>query len=134
MKAIEEIPNAEIIGGAVYKEPGDRRHSVKKEVYDVVKVIEEVSVVDRVEKARKALCKITGLKAETTIASFRGEDGWHILVEMLEKVSIPDGMDILATYELIVDENGDVIKFSRRKMRKRNDITIEGEEDYGYAS
>jgi hypothetical protein len=120
--------------GTAHQKPGGNGHHGKKEVISAVKVLEEISVVDRIDRARKTLTTLTGLKAESTIASFKGEEGWHILVEMLEKVSIPNGMDILATYELIMDGNDDVLGFSRRKMRKRNDVVTEGEEEYGNAS
>jgi len=78
-------------------------------------------VGELIEKARKELSKLTGLKASTTIGIVNGDNGWRISVEMVEKESIPDQMDILATYEVSIDEGGNLLGFERKSMRKRGD-------------
>ncbi|MFH0775225.1 MAG: gas vesicle protein GvpO [bacterium] len=86
------------------------------------------SVQQIIEKAREELSKITGLELSTTIGAAKEEKGWKITLEMVEKHSIPDQMDILATYEVILDNDGGVIEFNRVKLRKRVDIeTVEVE-------
>jgi len=86
------------------------------------------SVQQIIEKAREELSKITGLELSTTIGAAKEEKGWKITLEMVEKHSIPDQMDILATYEVILDDDGGVIEFHRVKLRKRVDIeTVEVE-------
>ncbi|MHC9543097.1 MAG: gas vesicle protein GvpO [Vulcanimicrobiota bacterium] len=90
----------------------------------------EMTINKMVEKARKELTGITGLKTESTVATFKGETGWHVIIEMLEKESIPDGMDILATYEVVMNDSGDMLEFTRKRMRKRIDTIQEGEENY----
>jgi len=82
-----------------------------------VKTIKDVGVL--IEQARKELCTLTGLKVSSTIGAIKDEKGWHISVEMVEKHSIPDQMDILATYEVLLDENGKLLNFERKGMRKR---------------
>jgi len=72
-----------------------------------------------IEQARKELSKLTGLKASSTIGATKDEKGWHISIEMVEKQSIPDQMDILATYEVLFDEEGNLLNFERKGMRKR---------------
>lgn len=72
-------------------------------------------------KARNEISVITGLKLSSTIKTAKDEKGWHVFVELIEKHSIPDGMDILATYEVIVDEEGNILEFNRKGMRKRMD-------------
>ncbi|MDI6779431.1 MAG: gas vesicle protein GvpO [Bacteroidota bacterium] len=74
-----------------------------------------------IEHARKKLSTLTGLKASSTIGATKDEMGWHISVEMVEKQSIPDQMDILATYEVLCDEDGNLLSFERKSMRKRCD-------------
>ena len=55
------------------------------------------------------------------------ERGWRLQVEVVEKKSIPDGQDILATYELSVDEDANVVDFARVGMRKRVEaVTLVG--------
>ena len=43
-------------------------------------------------------------------------------MEVIEKHSIPDGMDVLATYETKLDSDGNMLEFKRIKMRKRIDM------------
>ncbi len=79
-----------------------------------------------IEKARRDLSKLTGLKASSTIGANKDEKGWHITVEMLEKQSIPDQMDILAIYEALLDEDGNFLGFERKGMRKRMETEVKG--------
>lgn len=81
-----------------------------------------MDITDVILKAREKLNKVTGLELATTLKTNKDEKGWHVLVEMIEKHSIPDGMDILATYEAILDDSGNLLEFNRQRMRKRMDI------------
>jgi len=77
-----------------------------------------------IEKAREELSKLTRLKASSTVGVIKDEKGWHISVEMLEKKSIPDQMDILATYEALLDEEGNLLGFVRKSIRKRMETEV----------
>jgi hypothetical protein len=76
--------------------------------------------------AQKELAKLTKLEPSGIRGVSKDEEGWHVTVEMIEKKSIPDGMDLLALYEVTLDEEGNVLKFERGKLRKRGDT---GEEE-----
>ncbi len=82
------------------------------------------SVKELIEKAREELGKITGLELSTTLGAVKEEKGWKVTMEMVEKHSLPDQMDILATYAVILDNDGNVIEFNRTKLRKRVDTEI----------
>ena len=84
------------------------------------------SMYELVEKAREELSSITGLELSTTLGAVKEEKGWKVTIEMVEKHSIPDQMDILAVYEVFLDDDGNVIEFKRARLRKRADT--EGEE------
>ncbi len=77
-----------------------------------------------IEKAREELSKVTGLELSTTLGAVKEEKGWKVSLEMVEKHSIPDQMDILAVYEVIVDNDGNVIEFNRTRLRKRVDTEV----------
>ena len=86
------------------------------------------SIQQIIEKAREELSKITGLELSTTIGAVKEEKGWKVTLEMIEKHSLPDQMDILAVYEVILDSDGNVIEFNRARLRKRVDTeTVEVE-------
>ena len=75
-----------------------------------------------IEKARKELSKLTGLTASSTVGVVKDEKGWNISIEMVEKRSIPDQMDLLALYEVLLDEDGNLLNFERKSMRRRMDL------------
>lgn len=87
----------------------------------------EMTVPKLVERAREQLAEVTGLELSSTLGASKDEDGWHISVEVIEKQSIPDGMDILATYETRLNDKGELLNFRRKKLRKRIDTPEEEE-------
>ncbi len=87
----------------------------------------EMTVPKLVERAREQLAEVTGLELSSTLGASKDEDGWHILVEVIEKQSLPDGMDILATYETRLNDKGELLNFRRKKLRKRIDTPEEEE-------
>lgn len=82
-----------------------------------------MAMLDFVRKAREQLHELTGLKVGSTVSVGKGDGGWCVQVEVVEKVSIPDSQDILATYELSVDDEGNVRNFYRIGMRRRAEVT-----------
>jgi len=79
-----------------------------------------------IKVAEKELAALTRLEPTGVKGVSKDEEGWHVTVEMIEKKSIPDGMDLLALYEVILDEEGFVLKFERGRLRKRIDTVEEG--------
>lgn len=77
-------------------------------------------------KARSDINKLTGLALSSTVKTVKDDKGWHVSVEMVEKRSIPDGMDVLATYDVLFDDEGNLLEFNRKGMRKRMETVSEG--------
>ncbi|MDI6892493.1 MAG: gas vesicle protein GvpO [Actinomycetota bacterium] len=88
-----------------------------------------LGIPELVDKAREQLAKLTGLELSTTLGAVKDEKGWHVTVEMIEKHSLPDGMDILAAYEALMDDNGKMLEFGRKGLRKRIDTEAEEVEE-----
>ena len=80
-----------------------------------------------IEKARSELNNLTGLEISSTVGAEKEGDGWLVTMEVVEKHSIPDGMDILAVYENRLDADGNMLEFKRVRMRKRIDTEEGGE-------
>lgn len=76
-----------------------------------------------VKKAREQLGELTGLDVGSMVSVRKDESGWCVQIEVVEKKSLPDSQDILATYELSLDEAGNLLNFSRIGMRRRMDLT-----------
>ncbi|HWD02892.1 MAG TPA: gas vesicle protein GvpO [Amycolatopsis sp.] len=47
------------------------------------------------------------------------EDGWVVEVEVIEERRIPSSADLLALYEIELDEDGDLLAFRRTKQYAR---------------
>jgi len=87
-----------------------------------------VAMGQLIQKAREQLGDMTGLELGSTLSARKHDDGWHVQVEAVEKKSLPDSQDILATYDLTMNDNADVLDFNRTGMRKRGDTVMPGEE------
>lgn len=83
-----------------------------------------MALLDLVKTAREQLGVLTGLKVGSTVSVRKDKPGWCVLLEVVEKKSMPDSQDILATYELLLDDGGGMLNFSRIGMRRRNDVAV----------
>ena len=77
------------------------------------------------EKAKSELTAATGLKAESVVQAFRDDQGWHVSVEMLEMSRIPSATDVLGGYEVVLDNEGAMLRFQRSRSRLRGEATEE---------
>ena len=84
-------------------------------------------MISSTEAARIAQTEISKL-SQLEFAGVRGlsrDDGqWLVTVELVEKKSIPDGLDLLGGYQVIIDEGGKVVSFERKTLRRRGDTGI----------
>jgi hypothetical protein len=74
------------------------------------------------QEARVQLGALTGLSVGSTVSVKRDQTGWIARVEVVEKKSLPDSQDILATYEVALDEEGNLLNLGRVGMRRRMDV------------
>jgi len=81
-----------------------------------------------IDHAKKQLSELIGRDTSSVIAVSKDEEGWHILLEMLERKAIPDHMDLLAQYNVLLDEEGNIVKFNRGDLRTRSEATKYEEE------
>ena len=81
-----------------------------------------LSMTEAIKKARTELYDLTGLEISSTLSAAKEGDEWLVDIEVVEKHSIPDSMDLLALYETRLDADGNMQEFKRTKIRKRIDI------------
>jgi len=78
-----------------------------------------------IENAKKGLSDMTEKEVNTVVGITKNkEKEWHIMLEILEKKSIPDAMDLLGLYDVLLDEKGNILNFERKKLRKRGDAEM----------
>jgi hypothetical protein len=63
--------------------------------------------------AREVVYGLTGKRPESVTGLERSDDGWRVDVEVLELERIPSTTDVLATYEVTLDEQGELQGYRR---------------------
>ncbi len=69
--------------------------------------------------AAQQLLELTGKEAEGVTGLERNDEGWTIQVEVLELRRIPNTTDVLATYEVTVDADGELEGYQRLRRYVR---------------
>jgi len=77
------------------------------------------------EQAKKQLAELTGLEPGTVSALRKDEEGWHVNVDLIELKRIPEASDVLATYEALLDDEGNLIRYQRTRRYFRGQVTEE---------
>lgn len=80
------------------------------------------------ERAKKQMSELIERQPSSVTAVSKDEKGWHVSLEMLERKAIPDHMDLLASYDVLLDEKGNVVEFDRGDLRIRGEATKYEEE------
>ncbi len=81
-----------------------------------------------IEAAKKTLADLTGFKSPRGIGVQKADEGWMVRVEITEKPSIPEAMDVLGIYDILMSEQGEVVSYERKGLKKRGDVEAKIEE------
>jgi len=79
------------------------------------------------DKAFSTVKNLIGKKPETLLSVEKAEQGWKARVEALERRAVPDTQDILARYELLFNENVELLGWKQVMVRKRSDRLLREE-------
>jgi hypothetical protein len=75
--------------------------------------------------AKEQLAQLTGLKPDTVSGLTRDGEGWHVMVEMIELKRVPGTTDVLATYEVMLDDQGNLLRYQRGQRYYRSQVAAE---------
>ena len=78
------------------------------------------------DAAREQVAEVTGHPVEGISGFRRDDDGWVIDVEVRELERVPNTMDLLASYEVKVSKDGEVVGFERRRRYHRAAVDEDG--------
>ncbi len=76
-------------------------------------------IKDVIDLAKCQLADATGLKAVTASKAFRDDQGWHVWVDLVEMSRIPTSADVLGGYEVLLADDGSLLRFDRKRTRLR---------------
>ena len=70
-------------------------------------------------RAMRTLAELVGCPAEGITGIRRNDDGWIVEVEVLEVERVPETSDVLASYEVEIDNDGEIVEFHRLRRYLR---------------
>lgn len=73
-------------------------------------------------RAQEALAELTGFRHEKVVGVAKNDTGWHVSVDVVELTRIPDSADVLATYVVDLDEQGNVAAYHRARRYLRGQV------------
>jgi len=80
---------------------------------------------EAVREAREQLQSLLGKPAESVSSLERTQDGWLIAFEVVELERVPDTTDVLASYEVELDENRGLRRYARVRRYARSQASGE---------
>jgi hypothetical protein len=81
-----------------------------------------MSIPEIATRAKDQLTSLTGLTPSTVSSLSHEDDGWHIVADLIEMKRIPDSADILATYDVRLDDKGNLVSYQRTRRYTRGQI------------
>jgi hypothetical protein len=74
--------------------------------------------------AKQEIEGLTGLKAETESSIQRQGELWDVTVDMIEMHMTPNTRDVLAIYDVQLDDNGNLLGYRRMGRYVRSQVDI----------
>ncbi len=74
-----------------------------------------------VQKAQEQFNKLSKLPISSVTGLSKTDGEWVVSLEAVERKAIPETMDIIGLYEIHLDSDGNLIRFDRKKLRKRGE-------------
>jgi len=87
-----------------------------------------IEMMSLAERAKEQLAEVTGFSPVAAVGGFKDEEGWHISVDVLEMARLPESTDIIGTYMVTLDPEGNMVKFGKKRARLRGEPYEIGEE------
>ncbi len=75
-----------------------------------------------IELAKEQLRTLTGYGIDSVSGFAKADGGWHLAVTVVELHRIPAATDVLASYEVDLDEAGDIVSYHRGRRYFRDQV------------
>lgn len=81
-----------------------------------------ISLREAVGNAIEQLTLLLHLEVSSVVGARKSEDGWQLTIELIERKAVPDTQDLLGTYEVSLDNYGELMGYERTDIRRRMDL------------
>jgi hypothetical protein len=73
-----------------------------------------------VQAARQTFESLTGRQVESVSGAIASEGRWQLTFEVVELARIPESTSLLGSYEVTVDDEGNLLEYGRVRRYYRN--------------
>ena len=74
------------------------------------------------QQAKEELTGLTGLEPDTVSGMRHDDEGWHVMVEMIDLRRIPPSSDVLDSYDVLLDDDGEILSYERVRRYTRGEV------------
>jgi len=74
--------------------------------------------------AKDELQSLTGLQAETVSSIQRQDEVWNVTIDLIELHMTPNSRDVLAVYDVQLDNDGNLLGYRRMARYVRSQVEI----------
>jgi hypothetical protein len=82
-------------------------------------------VAAMVDRARREVANLLGKEPEGVSGLNHTNGSWFVTVEVVDIHRIPDSTDILSSYEVVLDEDGNLVRLDRQRRYRRSQVEEE---------
>ena len=82
-------------------------------------------VNDAIRIASEYVTQLTGRTPDAVSGVSRSDEGWTVTVEVVELNRIPSSTDLIASYEVLIDDDGELVDFRRGRRFMRSQASQE---------
>ena len=75
--------------------------------------------------ARRRLEALVGTDVERVSGLERADGRWSVQLEVVEVARIPESTDVMATYEVVLGDDGDLLSVGRVRRYRRSQVEEE---------
>jgi hypothetical protein len=80
-----------------------------------------LSASEAIKRVRRELPQLLGRPIESVLGVQRDEEkGWKVTVQVVELSRIPSTTDVLGAYAVTLDQDGELVGYSRNRRYNRN--------------
>jgi Gas vesicle synthesis protein GvpO len=80
-----------------------------------------MQLMEITERAKSQLATATNLEPLIVSGADKETDGWRLTVEMLELDRIPASQGVVGSYDVRLNDHGDLVTWRRTSLRKRDE-------------
>jgi len=78
--------------------------------------------LELISRGKEQLRDLTGYGVDSVAGFAKTDGGWHLSVTVVELHRIPAATDVLASYEVDLDEAGNIVSYRRGKRYFRDQV------------